>query len=73
MTHQHLDHAKRTVNAFKEKLSQSGREHVGEKHFDELELMVESAIATAVLEAIEHAADKISATVESIRKDAEHL
>ncbi len=73
MTHKHLSHANRVVNAFKAKLSQSGREHVGDKHFDELALMVESAIATAVLEEIEHAADKINDTVESIRKDAEHL
>ncbi len=73
MTHKHLSHANQVVNAFKEKLSQSGREHVGEKHFDELALMVESAIATAVLEEIEHAADKINSVVESIRKGAEQL
>ena len=73
MTHKHLPHAERVVNAFKDKLSQSGREHVGEKHFDELTLMIESAISTSVLEAIEHAADKICATAEAIRKDAEHL
>ena len=73
MTHKHLSHANRVVDAFREKLSQSGREHVGDKHFDELALMVESAIATAVLEEIEHAADKINEVVDSIRKDAEHL
>jgi len=73
MTHKHLSHAQRVVNAFKEKLSQSGREHVGEKHFDELTLMIESAISTSVLEEVEHAADKIQAVVESVRKEAEHL
>jgi hypothetical protein len=73
MTHKHLPHAERVVNGFKEKLSQSGRDHVGDRHFDELTLMVESAISTAVLEAVEHAADRIHDVVESIRKDAEHL
>ena len=73
MTHKHLPHAQRVVNAFKEKLSQSGREHVGDKHFDELTLMIESAISTSVLEELEHAADKIQAVVESVRKEAEHL
>ena len=73
MTHKHLPHAERVVNSFKDKLSQSGREHVGEKHFDELTLMIESAISTAVLEEIEHAADKMHDVVESIRKGAEHL
>ena len=73
MTHKHLPHAERVVNAFKDKLSKSGRDHVGDKHFDELALMVESAISTAVLEEVEHAADRIHDVVESIRKDAEHL
>lgn len=73
MTHKHLPHAERVVNAFKDKLSQSGRDHVGDKHFDELTLMVESAISTAVLEEIEHAVDRIHDVVESIRKGAEHL
>ena len=73
MTHKHLPHAERVVNAFKQKLSQSGREHVGDKHFDELTLMIESAISTAVLEVVEHAADRIHDVVEAVRKDAEHL
>lgn len=73
MTHKHLPHAERLVNTFKEKLSKSGREHVGDKHFDELALMIESAISTAVLEEIEHAADKMHDVVESIRKGSEHL
>jgi len=73
MTHKHLPHAERLVNAFKDKLSKSGREHVGDKHFDELTLMIESAISTAVLEETEHAADRLQELVESIRKGAEHL
>jgi len=73
MTHKHLPHAERVVNNFKGRLSQSGRDHVGDRHFDELTLMVESAISTAVLEAVEHAADSIRDVVESIRKEAEHL
>lgn len=73
MTHKHLPHAERLVDAFKNKLSKSGREHVGDKHFDELALMIESAISTAVLEETEHAADKLQKTVDSIRKGAEHL
>ncbi len=73
MTHKHLPHAERVVNVFKDNLSQSGREHVGNKHFDELTLMIESAISTAVLEEVEHAADRIHDVVKSIRKNAEHL
>ena len=73
MTHKHLPHAERIVSVFKDMLSNSGRDHVGDKHFDELALMIESAISTAVLQEIEHAADKIHKVVESVRKDAGHL
>jgi len=73
MTHKHLPHAERVVQAFREKLSASGRQHVGDKHFDELTLMVESAISTSVLEEMERAADKIAHLAEELRKGAEHL
>ncbi|VAX05777.1 hypothetical protein MNBD_GAMMA26-2616 [hydrothermal vent metagenome] len=73
MTHKHLIHAKHIVSAFKDKLSKSGVDHVGEGHFDELELLIESAISTAVLEEVEHALDKVQAVVTSLRKDVEHV
>jgi len=73
MTHKHLTHAENIVKAFKDKLSQSGREHVGEKHFDELSLMIESAISTAVLEEVEQAMDRVQEIVTSVRKDTEHV
>ena len=73
MTHKHLPHAESIVNTFKNKLSKSGREHVGDKHFDELSLMIESAISTAVLEEVEQAMDQIQEAVKSIRNSAEHL
>ncbi len=73
MTHRHLSHARQVVEAFREKLSPSGRQHVGEGHFDELTLMVESAISTAVLEEMEHAADKVANLAREIRNRAEQL
>ncbi len=73
MTHKHLPHAERVVQAFKEKLSPSGRQHVGERHFDELTLMIESAISTSVLEEMERAADKLAQLAQELRKEAEHL
>ncbi len=73
MTHKHLPHAERVVQAFKEKLSASGRQHVGERHFDELTLMIESAISTSVLEEMERAADKLSELAQELRREAEHL
>ncbi len=73
MSRKHLPHAERVVQAFKEKLSASGRQHVGERHFDELTLMIESAISTSVLEEMERAADKLSELARELRREAEHL
>ncbi len=73
MTHKHLSHAEHVVNIFRKKLSQSGRDHVGDRHFDELALMIESAISTAVLEEGEQTADKLQGLVNAIRKGAEQL
>ncbi len=73
MTHKHLPHAERVVQAFKDKLSSSGRQHVGEKHFDELALLIESAISTSVLEEMERAADKVAQVADELRRGAEHL
>jgi len=73
MTHKHLPHAQRLVNTFRERLSQSGRDHVGDKHFDELTLMIEAAVSAAVLQEVGRAADRVHDVVESIRKETEHL
>lgn len=73
MTHKHLAHAKHIVSAFKDKLSKSGVDHVGERHFDELELLIESAISTAVLEEVEHALDRVQEVVTSLRQGVEHV
>lgn len=50
MTKRQTKHAEQVVEHFKELLSESGRQHVGEKHFEQLALLVESAIDAAVLE-----------------------
>jgi hypothetical protein len=73
MTRKHVPHAQHVVEAFKAKLSDSGRQHVGDRHFDELALLVESAISTAVLETMEHTADSLVTMAEKLRKEAEHI
>lgn len=73
MNRKHMPHAQHVVDAFKNKLSDSGRQHVGEKHFDELALLIESAISTAVLEEVEHAADALEEMAKKMRNNAEHI
>ena len=71
MTEKHLDHARKVVASFRKRLSRSGIEHVGEKHFDELELMVESAISTTVMSELERAADRVEELARSLRRSGE--
>lgn len=66
-TGEHTAHAQRVVAAFKEKLSQSGRDHVGIKHFEELELLIELAIATAVNQSREECAQQLETFAKALR------
>ncbi len=71
MPGEHTEHAKRVVKTFAEKLSQSGREHVGMKHFAELELLIELAIATRVNEERELMAQRLDQLSKTLR-DSEY-
>ncbi len=73
MTMKQTAHALNVVSSFKEKLSDEQANLIGEAHFDELSLLIESAISTAVLEEMEKAADKVESLAHSLRYFAEHF
>jgi len=73
MSQPQREHARQVVERFRNMLSPSGRQHVGETHFDELALLVEAAISSAVLEAMESVADRLEAMANEMRKQAEHF
>ncbi len=73
MSHRHREHARQVVHQFNDMLSPSGREHVGQRHFDELALLVEAAISSAVLEEMEGVADRLEALAREMRNQAEHF
>ena len=73
MTHRHLPHAQAVITRFKQMLNAEQQQCLGDEHLDELSLMIESAISTAVLEEAEHSADAIIKLAESLRRRAEHL
>lgn len=73
MSQSQTDHAQQVVDSFKEKLSKSGLEHVGQKHFDELQLLIESAIDSAVYLEIERIADKLDSLSHEVRQSAERF
>lgn len=73
MTMRQTQHALNIVEAFKAKLTEEQRTAVGDAHFDELSLLIESAMSTAVLEEMEKAADQVDELAHKLRHFAEHF
>jgi len=73
MTMKQTVHAQHVVSSFKERLPTALCNDIGEEHFDELALLIESAISAAVLEEMEKAADKIDKLAHDVRHFAEHF
>lgn len=72
MSQKQTMHSHNVVEAFKGKLSAELRDQIGESKFSALELIVESAISTAVLEELEKAADRVEKLSHEIRSFAEN-
>lgn len=71
MSKSQTEHAHQVVEAFKTKLSKSAIEHVGQKHFEDLALLIESAIDSSVLMELETVADRVTLLAKDIRDKAE--
>ena len=73
MTIRQAAHARQVVERFKEFLSEDEQAQLGEEHFGELSLLIESAIDAAVLDAMERAADELDALARNMRDRAERF
>ncbi len=73
MTHRHAVHAKKVVDHFRGTLPPGMASHLGASHYEELALMIESAISTSVLEELERAADRVATLARELRSNAEHF
>ncbi|MCG8670759.1 MAG: hypothetical protein MI867_15220 [Pseudomonadales bacterium] len=73
MKRQHLAHAEKVVSSFKKKLNDAEISGLGDDHFDELTLLVESAIGSAVLDELELTANKLHDFASELEKHAEHV
>jgi hypothetical protein len=73
MTERYRKHAEALVEAFKGFLPASLANEISEAHFDELSMMVESAIDTAVLEHQEAFAARLIKLAEEVRGNAERF
>ena len=64
-------HAKKVVKGFKEILDEEARKAISRESYDQLAMLVESAISTAVLDAVESAANDLEKAVRKVRHSAE--
>ena len=71
MSEHYEEHAEAVSNAFLQLLDDHVREGISEAQRQQLAMLIEAAISTAVLEQLGHAADQAEALVEQIRKHAE--
>lgn len=71
MSQHYEKHADAVVKGFLDLLGGEAKGCVGKEHLDELSMMIESAISTAVLSELEAVADEISDMSAQVRKRAE--
>jgi hypothetical protein len=71
MSEHYENHAKEVANAFLGMLDGQVRDGISEAHRNELAMLVEAAISTAVLEQLEHAVDEIDGLSKRLRNYAE--
>jgi len=64
-------HVQSVLNAFQDMLEPEARAALSEEHMDQLSMLMESAISTAVLEQLEAVADEINDLSVLIRRRAE--
>lgn len=72
MTEHYEHHAERVVAGFKDMLGEELVRAVGDQHFQELAMLIESAISSSVLDELERAADQVAAVATGLRRHAEN-
>jgi hypothetical protein len=72
MSEHYERHAEEVAAAFFDLLDEDTRGRISEEHRNELAMLVEAAISTAVLAQMERAADQVAALSNSLRHYAEH-
>lgn len=73
MTMKQTEHALHVVDSFKRMLPDALIRDIGDTHFSELALLIESAISAAVLQEMEKTADQIDKLAHDVRNFAEHF
>ena len=72
MSEHYEKHAEQVADAFIELLDPEARAVISADHRNELAMLIEAAISTAVFDQLEHAADRIAELSTELRHYAEH-
>lgn len=65
-------HAQQITNRFRDMVNDAGEE-LSEERYNELTLLIEAGIDTALMESMEKVADKLVAMSKSMRREAEYF
>ncbi len=71
MTERFRKHAEEITETFKGFLPPEVVAQVSDEHFDELSMMIESALSASVLQHIEDIADRFGSLAEKVRKEGQ--
>ena len=70
---EHYDkHAEQVIQTFLNMLGDDARACISDDHLQELAMLVEAAISTAVLEQLGHAADQVGELADRLHRHAEN-
>ena len=72
MSEHYEKHAIEVSNTFLDMLEEKVRDGISEAHRNELAMLIEAAISTAVFETVEGASDEVAALSNRLRRSAEH-
>ncbi|MGB0721052.1 MAG: phosphatase [Gammaproteobacteria bacterium] len=73
MSQHYEKHAQQVVDSFRSLLAEEAALAVGDEKFEELTMLVESAISTSVTQELEAAADLLAKTAHDMRSRAERF
>ena len=72
MSTRYEKNAKQVVKGFKEVIDDEARKMLTDENFEQLTILINSAITNSVLSAVEKVADDLEKSVRKIRRGAEH-
>jgi hypothetical protein len=73
MTQEQNTHARKVAQRFRDLVEGSDHPNLDDEHFEELILLIESAIDSVLVEKMEKIADAMDDLAKKVRSDAEHF